>query len=366
MTRREFLQAIAAAAAPDCLSQRARRTSPQAPRSTTASSRSATSACCISPIATRSSTPIYFREPNVNLGVGAARGKPPHLVGEHLLKHFGIAPGTRDAHAFTYLDFARAAQAYGQMGGFAHLATLVNRLRASRPGALLLDGGDTWQGSATSLWTRGPGHDRRAETAGRRRHDRPLGIHLRRATRQGSRRARFCRQDRFHRAEREDRRFRRPGVQALRDPRRSTACRSPSSARRFRTRRSPIRATSSRNGRSASRKRRCRRSSTRRGQGRASRRAALAQRDGRRSQAGVARHRDRRHPGRPYARRRPAADRSWRNRGGKTIVDQRRQQRQVPRGARPRREGRQGRRFPLPAAAGVQHAVAARSRPWTR
>jgi len=99
--------------------------------------------------------PIYFREPNVNLGVGAAAGRPPHLVGEALLKHFGIAPGTRDAHAFTYLDFTKAAQTYGTMGGFAHLATLVNVLRATRPNALLLDGGDTWQGSATSLWTKG-------------------------------------------------------------------------------------------------------------------------------------------------------------------------------------------------------------------
>ncbi len=70
-------------------------------------------------------------------------------------RHFGIAPGTRDAHAFTYLDFERAARAYGTMGGFAHLATLVKRLRAIAPGALLLDGGDTWQGSATSLWTKG-------------------------------------------------------------------------------------------------------------------------------------------------------------------------------------------------------------------
>ncbi|HEY7944035.1 MAG TPA: thiosulfohydrolase SoxB [Casimicrobiaceae bacterium] len=99
--------------------------------------------------------PIRFREPSVNLGVGAARGKPPHLVGEALLKHFGIAPGTREAHAFTCLDFERAARAYGAMGGFAHIATLVKRLRAARPGTLLLDGGDTWQGSATSLWTKG-------------------------------------------------------------------------------------------------------------------------------------------------------------------------------------------------------------------
>lgn len=97
--------------------------------------------------------PIYFREPNVNLGVGEAFGRPPHIVGENLLKFFGIRPGTPEAHAFTYLDFDRAARAYGKVGGFAHLATLVKQLKASRPHALLLDGGDTWQGSATSLWT---------------------------------------------------------------------------------------------------------------------------------------------------------------------------------------------------------------------
>jgi sulfur-oxidizing protein SoxB len=99
--------------------------------------------------------PVRFREPNVNLGIAGAAGRPPHLVGENLLKAFGIKPGSREAHAFTYLDFERASQAYGRLGGFAHLATLVKRLKASRPGALLLDGGDTWQGSATSLWSAG-------------------------------------------------------------------------------------------------------------------------------------------------------------------------------------------------------------------
>jgi sulfur-oxidizing protein SoxB len=99
--------------------------------------------------------PIYFREPSVNLGVGPAQGKPPHLVGEHLLRRFGVQPGTPQAHAFTCLDFEQAASMYGKVGGFAHLATLMKRLREQRPGALLLDGGDTWQGSATALWTRG-------------------------------------------------------------------------------------------------------------------------------------------------------------------------------------------------------------------
>jgi len=97
--------------------------------------------------------PIHFREPSVNLGVGAMRGNLPHLVGEHLLKVVGARPGTDLAHAFTALDFEQAARRYGKVGGFAHLATLVKQMKASRPGALLLDGGDTWQGSATSLWT---------------------------------------------------------------------------------------------------------------------------------------------------------------------------------------------------------------------
>jgi sulfur-oxidizing protein SoxB len=101
--------------------------------------------------------PIYFREPNVNLGVGYALNKAPHLVGDKLLNHFGIEAGGIEAHAFTYLGFAEAAQKYGKVGGFAHLQTLVKRLRADRgPGnSLLLDGGDTWQGSGTAYWTRG-------------------------------------------------------------------------------------------------------------------------------------------------------------------------------------------------------------------
>ena len=99
--------------------------------------------------------PIHFREPSVNLGIGEMRGRTPHLVGEHLLKQAGIKAGTAQAHAFTSLNFETAAKQYGKIGGFAHLATLVKQLKASRPGAVLLDGGDTWQGSATSLWTNG-------------------------------------------------------------------------------------------------------------------------------------------------------------------------------------------------------------------
>ena len=99
--------------------------------------------------------PIRFREPSVNLGVGDMQGRWPHLVGAALLRDARIATDSPLAHAFTHLDFATASRRYGKVGGFAHLATLVKRLKASRPGALLLDGGDTWQGSATALWTQG-------------------------------------------------------------------------------------------------------------------------------------------------------------------------------------------------------------------
>ena len=100
--------------------------------------------------------PIHFREPNVNLGIAGARGRVPHLVGKNLL---ATLPGVdaRTSHALTYLDFTEAAEKYGKVGGFAHLKTLVDRLRAevADGASLLLDGGDTWQGSGTALWTRG-------------------------------------------------------------------------------------------------------------------------------------------------------------------------------------------------------------------
>jgi sulfur-oxidizing protein SoxB len=98
--------------------------------------------------------PLYFREPSVNIGVGAAKNHAPHLVGDHFLKKYGMRAGTAQAYAFTCLDFENAARQYGKVGGFAHLATLVKQMKAGRPGALLLDGGDTWQGSATALWTK--------------------------------------------------------------------------------------------------------------------------------------------------------------------------------------------------------------------
>jgi len=102
--------------------------------------------------------PIYFREPNVNIGLNDALGRTPHIVGDAFLSNNKLNKNSIEAHAFTYLNFNSAAREYGKVGGFAHLSTLIKSLRASAGGknnSLLLDGGDTWQGSATAYWSRG-------------------------------------------------------------------------------------------------------------------------------------------------------------------------------------------------------------------
>ena len=99
--------------------------------------------------------PVYHREPSINIGAGKSAGRSSHLTGEALLRTYGLRRGSRLAHAFTHLDFEELARRYGKMGGFAHIATLVKRIQSQRPGAMLVDGGDSWQGSATALWTRG-------------------------------------------------------------------------------------------------------------------------------------------------------------------------------------------------------------------
>jgi sulfur-oxidizing protein SoxB len=101
--------------------------------------------------------PGYFREPSVNLGVGAAAGQPPHLVGRAFLDHFGIRADSADAYAFTSLDFEKSAARFGKLGGFAHLKTLIDRLRSdvAPDRSLLLDGGDLWQGTGLANTMRG-------------------------------------------------------------------------------------------------------------------------------------------------------------------------------------------------------------------
>jgi len=101
--------------------------------------------------------PVYFRAPSVNIGVGDYAGIPPHLVGTDYLKYYGIAPGTPAAYAQTMVDYVNLARTYGRIGGLDRIATLVGAIRAERgeDRVILLDGGDTWQGSYTSLKTNG-------------------------------------------------------------------------------------------------------------------------------------------------------------------------------------------------------------------
>lgn len=101
-------------------------------------------------------TPVYFREPSVNLGVGEVAGLPPHITGADFLKHYGISAKSPEAYALSSNDFSALASEYGRVGGIDRMATLVKAIRAERPNnTLFLDGGDTWQGSYTSLATRG-------------------------------------------------------------------------------------------------------------------------------------------------------------------------------------------------------------------
>ena len=93
--------------------------------------------------------PVFFREPSVSIGIGEMMGKPPHLVGKAFLDRFGISPDSADAYAFTSLDFEKSAARFGKLGGFAHLKTLIDKLRGDvgQHNSLLLDGGDLWQGT---------------------------------------------------------------------------------------------------------------------------------------------------------------------------------------------------------------------------
>ena len=261
MDRREFLEALAIGAAAGLPIGRAARSPPKQrafydiPRFGNVSLLHMTD--CHAQL-----LPVHFREPSVNLGIGPAAGRPPHLVGDQFLKAYGIrarTPGPR-VHPPRF----RARGAHLRQDG---------RLRAPR------DAGEAPQGVAPRRAAarrrrhlaglgdvavdQGPGHDRRAEAARRGHHDRPLGVHLRPGAREAGRRERLQGPHRIPRAERQDRRLRRPGVQALRDARDQRRARSASSARRFPTRRSPTRATSSPTGPSASRKASCRSRSTR-------------------------------------------------------------------------------------------------------
>ena len=97
--------------------------------------------------------PVWFREPEINLGVGEVNGLPPHVTGADFLKLFDISPGSPEAYALTYPDFTALAQTYGKMGGLDRVATVIRAIRADRPDALLLDGGDTWHGSYTAVFS---------------------------------------------------------------------------------------------------------------------------------------------------------------------------------------------------------------------
>jgi sulfur-oxidizing protein SoxB len=99
--------------------------------------------------------PIYFREPEINLGVGNATGQVPHITGAQFRKMYGINDGSPSHYALTHNDFSALAKEYGRLGGLDRVSTVIKAIRADRPDAILLDGGDTWHGSYTCHHTQG-------------------------------------------------------------------------------------------------------------------------------------------------------------------------------------------------------------------
>ena len=159
-SRREFLQLIAAAATTGLWSHNASSAPGQVAKSTTNNLYDIPVNGNVSLLHITDThaqlSPAYYREPHVHLGYGDNQGeKIPYLVGKYFLERFKIPHRTEKAYALTFLDFPELAHRYGKTGGFAYLASLVKQVRATRPESLLLDGGDTFQGSATALWTKG-------------------------------------------------------------------------------------------------------------------------------------------------------------------------------------------------------------------
>ena len=186
--------------------------------------------------------PVYFREPSVNLGVGEARGLPPHLTDREFLTHFGIAPGSAQAYMLSSADFEVLAKDYGRVGGMDRLATLVKAVRAERGAerTLLLDGGDTLHGSYTALQTKGGDMVRIAEALGvdamTAHWEFTLG-HERVSALFGNKDGRGSAKIDFLAGNIMDSEFEEPGASTRR-----AACASASSARPSPIRRSPIRA----------------------------------------------------------------------------------------------------------------------------
>ena len=365
--RREFLQALAAAAAAGLPIDAARAADDaDGDASTTRLRRSATWRCCTSPTAMRSCCRCAFAS-RASTSASAMRAASRRIWSARRCCGISASRPARATRTRSPISISSARRARTARWAASRTSRRwCKRLRGGAPGRAAARRRRHVAGLGDVAVDARPGHGRRGEAARRRRDDRALGIHLRRGARQGSRRQRLRGPHRFRRAERAHGRLRRSGVRAVRDPRDQRRAGRRSSARRFRTRRSPTRATSCRNGRSASRRRDCRRASTRRA-AKGAQVVVLLSHNGMDVDLKLASRvtgidailGGHTHDGVPQ----PTL---VANRARQDARHQRRQQRQVPRRARLRRAPGGNRRLSLPAAAGVREPAAARSRRWTR
>lgn len=101
--------------------------------------------------------PLYWREPSTLISAPELVGNPGFICGKNFMNYYGVKDDSLDAYFDTYLNFDELAKKFGKMGGVAHIKTIANEVRRDRgeQNVLFLDSGDTWQGTAVALWTKG-------------------------------------------------------------------------------------------------------------------------------------------------------------------------------------------------------------------
>ncbi|MDM5264171.1 thiosulfohydrolase SoxB [Sulfurovum sp. XTW-4] len=101
--------------------------------------------------------PLYWREPSTLISAKNLVGTPGFICGESFQKYYGIQPGSLDAYFDTHNDFTELAKKFGKMGGIAHMKPIIDHVKKERgeENVILVDSGDTWQGTAVALKTDG-------------------------------------------------------------------------------------------------------------------------------------------------------------------------------------------------------------------
>jgi len=101
--------------------------------------------------------PLYWREPSTLISAKNLVGTPGFICGDAFQEYYGTKSGSIDQYFDTHNDFEILAKKFGKMGGISHMKPMIDHVRKERgeKNVLLLDSGDTWQGTAVALKTGG-------------------------------------------------------------------------------------------------------------------------------------------------------------------------------------------------------------------